>query len=75
MIEDITFEANAGETIAIIGSTGAGKSTLINMIPRFYDVESGVVKINGIDVREMHQSSLRQKLDLFRKKRFYSLEQ
>ncbi len=61
VIEDITFEANAGETIAIIGSTGAGKSTLINMIPRFYDVESGVVKINGIDVREMDQSSLRQK--------------
>ncbi|HAA7287867.1 TPA_asm: ABC transporter ATP-binding protein [Listeria monocytogenes] len=64
VIEDITFEANAGETIAIIGSTGAGKSTLINMIPRFYDVESGVVKINGIDVREMNQSSLRQKIGL-----------
>ncbi|EKE4566538.1 ABC transporter ATP-binding protein [Listeria monocytogenes serotype 1/2a] len=64
VIEDITFEANAGETIAIIGSTGAGKSTLINMILRFYDVESGVVKINGIDVREMDQSSLRQKIGL-----------
>lgn len=64
VIEDISFEANAGETIAIIGSTGAGKSTLINMIPRFYDVESGVVKINGIDVREMDQSSLRQKIGL-----------
>ncbi|EOI6974346.1 ABC transporter ATP-binding protein [Listeria monocytogenes] len=64
VIEDITFEANAGETVAIIGSTGAGKSTLINMIPRFYDVESGVVKINGIDVREMNQSSLRQKIGL-----------
>ncbi|MBC1550138.1 ABC transporter ATP-binding protein [Listeria sp. FSL L7-1434] len=64
VIEDISFEANAGETVAIIGSTGAGKSTLINMIPRFYDVESGVVKINGIDVREMDQSSLRQKIGL-----------
>ncbi|EHU6364522.1 ABC transporter ATP-binding protein [Listeria monocytogenes] len=64
VIEDITFEANAGETVAIIGSTGAGKSTLINMIPRFYDVESGVVKINGMDVREMDQSSLRQKIGL-----------
>ncbi|CAK19995.1 ABC transporter ATP-binding protein [Listeria welshimeri] len=64
VIEDITFEAKAGETIAIIGSTGAGKSTLINMIPRFYDVESGVVKINGIDVREMDQSILRQKIGL-----------
>ncbi|OFG60952.1 ABC transporter ATP-binding protein [Listeria monocytogenes] len=64
VIEDITFKANAGETVAIIGSTGAGKSTLINMIPRFYDVESGVVKINGIDVREMDQSSLRQKIGL-----------
>lgn len=64
VIEDITFEAKAGETIAIIGSTGARKSTLINMIPRFYDVESGVVKINGIDVREMDQSKLRQKIGL-----------
>ncbi|EHF3654516.1 ABC transporter ATP-binding protein [Listeria innocua] len=64
VIEDITFEAKAGETIAIIGSTGAGKSTLINMIPRFYDVESGVVKINGIDVREMDQSKLHQKIGL-----------
>lgn len=64
VIEDITFEAKAGETIAIIGSTGAGKSTLINMILRFYDVESGVVKINGIDVREMDQSKLRQKIGL-----------
>ncbi|HBM4072807.1 TPA: ABC transporter ATP-binding protein [Listeria innocua] len=64
VIEDITFEAKAGEMIAIIGSTGAGKSTLINMIPRFYDVESGVVKINGIDVREMDQSKLRQKIGL-----------
>ncbi|HBM3582753.1 TPA: ABC transporter ATP-binding protein [Listeria innocua] len=64
VIEDITFEAKAGETIAIIGSTGAGKSTLINMIPRFYDVESGVVKINGIDVREMDQSKLRKKIGL-----------
>lgn len=64
VIADITFEAKAGETIAIIGSTGAGKSTLINMIPRFYDVESGVVKINGIDVREMDQSILRQKIGL-----------
>ncbi|MGW00825.1 ABC transporter ATP-binding protein [Listeria monocytogenes] len=64
VIEDISFEANAGETVAIIGSTSAGKSTLINMIPRFYDVESGVVKINGIDVREMDQSSLRQKIGL-----------
>ncbi|MCD2252661.1 ABC transporter ATP-binding protein [Listeria swaminathanii] len=64
VIEDITFQANAGETVAIIGSTGAGKSTLINMIPRFYDVESGVVKINGMDVREMDQSSLRQKIGL-----------
>lgn len=64
VIENINFEAKAGETVAIIGSTGAGKSTLINMIPRFYDVESGVVKINGIDVREMDQSSLRQKIGL-----------
>ncbi len=63
-LDNITFKAAAGETIAIIGSTGAGKSTLINMIPRFYDVESGVVRVNGVDVREQNQDELRQKIGL-----------
>ncbi|EUJ42588.1 ABC transporter ATP-binding protein [Listeria riparia] len=64
VIEDISFKASAGETIAIIGSTGAGKSTLINMIPRFYDVATGAVRVNGIDVKEMTQADLRMKVGL-----------
>lgn len=53
VIEDIIFEVNVGEIVVIIGSIGVGKFILINMILCFYDVESGVVKINGIDVCEM----------------------
>ncbi|MBC1780605.1 ABC transporter ATP-binding protein [Listeria booriae] len=64
VIEDISFKAKAGETIAIIGSTGAGKSTLINMIPRFYDVATGSVRVNGLDVKEMTQADLRMKVGL-----------
>lgn len=61
-IKNITFSAKPGEITAIIGGTGAGKSTMINMIPRFYDVESGAIRIDGIDVREMSQSELRSKV-------------
>lgn len=64
VIEDISFKAKAGETIAIIGSTGAGKSTIINMIPRFYDVAEGAVRVNGLDVKEMTQEDLRMKVGL-----------
>ena len=59
---NISFTANAGETTAIIGGTGAGKSTLVNLIPRFYDVESGQVLVDGVDVREQPVSHLREKL-------------
>ena len=52
VLEDISFKVNKGETIAFIGSTGSGKSTLINLIPRFYDATSGEILINGIDVRD-----------------------
>lgn len=62
VLSDISFEANPGETVAIIGSTGSGKSTLINLIPRFYDIESGSVKVDGIDVRDMEQRDLRQRI-------------
>lgn len=62
VLNDITFEANPGETVAIIGSTGSGKSTLINLIPRFYDIESGSVKVDGVDVREMEQVGLRHRI-------------
>jgi ATP-binding cassette subfamily B protein len=61
-LRDISFSAKPGEVTAIIGSTGAGKSTLINLIPRFYDVHSGSVLIDGVDVREMSQETLRAKI-------------
>jgi ATP-binding cassette, subfamily B, multidrug efflux pump len=61
-LRDISFAASPGEVTAIIGSTGAGKSTLINLIPRFYDVDSGSILIDGVDVREMSQETLRAKI-------------
>ena len=62
VISDITFKAKKGETVAIIGSTGSGKSTLINLIPRFYDVTKGCVKVDGVDVRDMTQHDLRDRI-------------
>jgi ATP-binding cassette subfamily B protein len=61
-LKDITFHAKPGETTAIIGGTGSGKSTLVNLIPRFYDTESGRVLIDGVDVREIPQEQLRAKI-------------
>lgn len=58
VLKDISFTAKAGETLAIIGSTGSGKSTLIQLIPRFYDVTGGRVLINGVDVRQMNSHEL-----------------
>ncbi|WP_020621218.1 ABC transporter ATP-binding protein [Paenibacillus daejeonensis] len=73
VLDAISFEAQAGETTAIIGSTGAGKTTLLQMIPRFYDAESGSVQIGGTDVRQLPLKELResigyvpQKASLFR---------
>lgn len=61
-ISNITFIAKPGEVTAIIGGTGSGKSSLINLIPRFYDVDSGSVLVDGVDVREMSQEALRAKI-------------
>ncbi len=61
-ISHISFQARPGEVTAIIGGTGSGKSTLINLIPRFYDVTSGRVLVDGVDVREMSQQELRAKM-------------
>lgn len=61
-LKDISFTARPGEITAIIGGTGSGKSTLINLIPRFYDIDSGQVLVNGLDVREMAQKDLRAKI-------------
>ncbi len=59
VLEDIHFKAEKGQTVAFIGSTGSGKSTLINLIPRFYDVTEGSVRVDGVDVRDMSQKELR----------------
>ena len=61
-LSDISFRVEPGEITAIIGSTGSGKSTLVNLIPRFYDVEKGSVLVDGVDVREMAQKELRSKI-------------
>lgn len=63
-IRNISFAAKPGEVTAIIGSTGAGKSTLVNLIPRFYDIQSESILVDGIDVREMTQEELREKIGL-----------
>lgn len=60
VLKDISFSARAGQTTAIIGSTGSGKSTLIQLIPRFYDVTGGRVLINGVDVRQINSHKLRE---------------
>lgn len=62
VLQNISFTAKKGETTAIIGSTGSGKSTLINLIPRFYDVEKGAVFVDGVDVRQWPQETLRAKI-------------
>jgi ATP-binding cassette subfamily B multidrug efflux pump len=61
-ISNISLTARPGEVVAIIGGTGSGKSTLANLIPRFYDVDSGSVLVDGVDVREMTQEELRSKI-------------
>ena len=62
VLKNITFTAKPGQTTAIIGSTGSGKTTLVNLIPRFYDVTEGYITIDGIDIRDMSQEDLRNKL-------------
>ncbi len=62
VLTDISFKAKRGQTVAVIGSTGSGKSSLVNLIPRFYDVTEGSVKVDGVDVRDMTQKDLRDKL-------------
>jgi ATP-binding cassette, subfamily B, multidrug efflux pump len=62
VLRDISFTAKAGTTTAFIGSTGSGKSTIVNLIPRFYDVTAGSIKIDGIDIRDYKQTTLRDKI-------------
>jgi len=63
-LEGISFRSGPGETTAIIGSTGCGKSTLLSLIPRFYDIDSGSVTVDGLDIREMTQRDLHNRIGL-----------
>ncbi|MBF8807527.1 MAG: ABC transporter ATP-binding protein [Enterococcus lacertideformus] len=67
-LEDIDFSAKSGEIVAIIGGTGSGKTTLVNLIPRLYDVESGTIKINGISITDMTQHNLRELMGFVQQK-------
>jgi ATP-binding cassette, subfamily B, multidrug efflux pump len=70
VLSHISFAAKPGETTAIVGSTGSGKSTLINLIPRFYDVSGGAVRIDGIDIRDMAQEDLWHKIGFIPQRAF-----
>ena len=62
VLSDITFTAEPGKTTAVIGSTGSGKSTVVNLIPRFFDVTGGAVRVDGVDIREVSRKDLRDRI-------------
>jgi ATP-binding cassette, subfamily B, multidrug efflux pump len=64
IIKDMSLEARAGEIVALVGPTGAGKTTIINLLTRFYEINSGKIKIDGVDIREIKKADLRRKLGL-----------
>tara|TARA_R110001599_G_scaffold184627_5_gene378674 strand:- start:116986 stop:118761 length:1776 start_codon:yes stop_codon:yes gene_type:complete len=64
ILKDVSFNAKAGETIAIVGATGAGKTTIINLLLRFYDIQKGSIKLDGIDIRDLSLSELRSNFGL-----------
>lgn len=70
VLKDVSFSAKKGETIAFIGSTGSGKSALVNLIPRFYDVSEGSIRIDGVDIREYDVYELRSRLGVIPQKAF-----
>lgn len=64
VLQDVSFRAAPGQTVAIVGPTGAGKTTILNLIPRFYDVTAGVVRIDGHDVRDVEMAGLRRQIGI-----------
>jgi ATP-binding cassette subfamily B multidrug efflux pump len=64
VLKDVSFAAQPGQTIAIVGPTGAGKTTIINLLPRFYDVTSGSIRIDGVDVRDVTTESIRRQIGI-----------
>ena len=70
VLSDIDFVAEPGKTTAIIGSTGCGKSTLVNLIPRLYDVTGGSITMDGIDIRKLAMAELREEIGLYHRKEY-----
>jgi ATP-binding cassette, subfamily B, multidrug efflux pump len=70
VLSDVSFEARAGQTVAIIGSTGAGKSTLVNLVPRLFDATAGAVRVDGVDVRDLDPELLWSRMGLVPQKAF-----
>jgi ATP-binding cassette subfamily B multidrug efflux pump len=70
VLRDVSFAAEPGETVAIVGSTGSGKTTLVNLIPRFYDVTAGAVLVDGVDIREMDRADVWRQLGVVPQKAF-----
>ncbi|WP_079708868.1 ABC transporter ATP-binding protein [Paraliobacillus ryukyuensis] len=64
VLQDISLEVNKGETIALVGMSGGGKSTIISLVPRFYDVTSGAIRVDGVDIRDIQARSLRDKIGM-----------
>lgn len=64
ILKGVSFEARVGQTVALVGSSGCGKSTIISLVQRFYDTESGTVKIDGIDIKELNVKWLRQQIGI-----------
>ena len=64
ILDDMSFEARPGQMVALVGPTGAGKTTIINLLTRFYEIESGAIQIDGVDIRDLKKSDLRRKLGL-----------
>ena len=68
VLKDVSFDVEPGQTIALVGPTGAGKSTVVNLISRFYDVNGGSVKIDGHDIRDVNLRSLRKQMSVMMQK-------
>jgi len=64
VLRNVSFDAEPGQTVAVLGATGSGKTTLVNLIPRFYDVNGGVVTVDALDVRDLDESALRQQIGI-----------
>ena len=73
ILKDISFEINKGETIALVGATGAGKSTIVQLLPRLYDVEQGEIRIDGVPINSISKKSVREFISFVPQKPFFVL--